>query len=117
MVYNNCGLAMDVYCDSAEQTLIGDIKIASARAHLPVAVHDAIKGSITERIRLTNKLVAQNRLRVCSGAETVKKALCEAVFDATKIEDERLDNGTTDIDTCDAFEYSVEPLAVQLRNR
>lgn len=115
-VYSNCGVAMDVYCDSAEQTLIGDIKVASARAHLPVVVHDALKGSITERIRLTNKLIAQNRFKVCSGAETVKKALCEAVYDAKKLDDERLDNGTTDIDTCDALEYSIEPLASQLRN-
>lgn len=114
-VYNACGRAIDVYCDSAEQTLIGDIKLAVARQGLPVVVHNALKGSIKERIRLVNKLFSQKRLHFCEDTETLKQALREAVFDPKKIDDERLDDGSTDIDSCDAFEYTVEPVAPQLR--
>ena len=38
----------------------------------------------------------------------MKKALLEAVWNEKKTEDERLDDGTTDIDSLDAFEYTIE---------
>lgn len=38
------------------------------------------------------------------------EALADAVYDDSKIgEDIRLDNGTSNIDSLDAFEYSLEP--------
>lgn len=36
-------------------------------------------------------------------------ALQTAIYDPDKFEDERLDDGTSDIDSLDAFEYSIEP--------
>lgn len=99
---------MEVRCDSAEQILIRGIKITSAKLGLPIMVKNALKISIGDRIKLVNKLVAQGRFKVHKNAKTVENALCEALWDL-KHPDERLDNGTTDIDSLDALEYSLEP--------
>lgn len=99
---------MNVYADSAEQILIRGLKSSSARNALPVQIHNARKMPILERIRLVNKLIAQDRFAVYTGAETVKKALYEALWDKKK-EDTRLDDGSTWIDDLDAMEYSIEP--------
>ena len=47
---------------------------------------------------------------MCEGKEQDENALCDAVFGPMKFNDERLDDGTSDIDTCDAFEYTLEPI-------
>ena len=40
--------------------------------------------------------------------ETLSQAFQDAVWDSKADEDVRLDDGTSDIDTLDAFEYSIE---------
>lgn len=45
---------------------------------------------------------------VPTDCQSLEKALCDAVFDSKKQEDARLDDGTSDIDTLDSFEYSFE---------
>ena len=40
--------------------------------------------------------------------ETLKTALSDAVWDKSKKNDVRLDDGSTDIDSLDAFEYTFE---------
>lgn len=99
---------MEVRCDSAEQILIRGIKLTSAKTGLPIMVKNALKMPIGDRIKLVNKLVAQGRFKVHKNAKTVEDALCEALWDL-KHPDERLDDGTTDIDSLDALEYSLEP--------
>ena len=113
IVYNKYRKPMNVYADSAEQVLIRGLKNISTKERLPVIIHNARKLPINNRIRLVNKLIAQDRLRVYKAAQTVKTALCEALWNPKK-EDERLDNNTTDIDSMDAFEYSIEPYFSEL---
>lgn len=112
-VYARWGKYCECFCDSAEQILIRGLKIAVGQNNLHVHIRNARKNAIIERIRLVNSLIAQGRLEVSTEAETVKDALCEAVWDS-KHEDTRLDDGTSDIDTMDAFEYSIEPFMRQL---
>lgn len=115
--YDLCQRRIKVYCDSAEQILMRGLRTYSARNGLPVEIHNAKKMPILDRIRLLNKLIAQDRFMVYIGAETVKKALCGALWDKNK-EDTRLDNGKDgDIDTCDALEYSIEPYFRELTMR
>lgn len=111
--YNKYKKVMTVYADSAEQILIRGLKQVCARNALPCNVHNALKKPINERIKLVNKLVAQGRFAVNDEAQTVEDALCEALWDS-KHEDQRLDDGTTDIDTLDALEYSIEPYMNEL---
>lgn len=116
LCYNISNKFIDVYCDSAEQILIRGIRTSSLREHLPVQIHNARKLPILDRIRLVNKLIAQDRFAVYKEAETVKKALYEALWDKKK-EDTRLDDGSTDIDSLDALEYSIEPYCRELTMR
>ena len=63
---------------------------------------------IIDRIRLVVKLIGTGRFWVLEDAKTVINALCNALWNSKK-SDERLDDGTTDIDTLDALEYAIEP--------
>lgn len=116
MCYRKYGRGMTAYCDSAEQTLIAGLKQAAARKALPVNIRNAYKTPINERVRIVNRLLGLSRFRVAKGCEQIKKALCEAVYNPKSWEDERLDDGTSDIDTLDALEYSIEPHGKLLLN-
>lgn len=102
--------SINVFCDSAEQVLIRGLKIASQRAKLPISIHNAYKMEIKQRINLQTKLIGQNRLFFMHTAQTCINAYTTAVYNSKQgHEDERLDDGTSDIDTMDASEYSIEP--------
>ena len=108
------------FCDCAETYLITGIKIACRDAGLPLAIGDSDKGSIIERIVCTNTLLNTNRLYICRSCEQVINALRSAMWDekaAAKGIDKRLDDFTTDIDTCDAYEYSFSRFIVKLTPR
>lgn len=98
-------------CDSAEQTLIQGLTIAAARAGLGIEVKNAVKGPIHDRIMFYNSLIAQGRFQICAGCINTIQAMEEAVYDAKKpLEDIRLDDGTTNIDSLDSMEYATEPV-------
>lgn len=99
------------YFENAEQVLKRGFKTKSEQEELYISIVNCIKKEINERISATNILIAQNRFYYTEEAEEVKEALCEATWcpkSAEKGLDVRLDDGTTDIDTLDAFEYSFE---------
>ena len=102
-------LVTDVWCDSAEQTLINGLRAAAASAGLGVNIGNAQKRPINDRIRATCILMGAGRFlvnRVCK--ETID-ALKSALWDSKKLtEDVRLDDGTTNIDSLDCMEYSFE---------
>ena len=76
---------------------------------LKTQVKNAMKMQITDRIRLESLLMAQGRLFVAKDCPHLIDAFQSAVYDDTRAEDTRLDDGTSDIDSLDAFEYSIEP--------
>lgn len=99
----------DVYCDSAEQTLINGLRVVAARDKLGVNILNARKRPINDRIRATCILMAADRFKVRSGATNTRDALANAVWDSKHLtEDVRLDNGSTNIDSLDAMEYAFE---------
>ena len=109
-VYNKYKKGGNVYCDSAEQTLIGGFRTKIARENLMFNIQNARKNEIKQRIKLVLRLMALDKFKVCEWCNSVIKALSEAVYNSKEgYEDERLDNGTTDIDTLDALEYAIEP--------
>ena len=98
-----------VYCDSAEQVLIRGLKNALIKIrHGDVVPKNAIKTTINDRIFTTTSLAAQGRWAHTEMCDSLMSAISMAVWDSKKIEMERLDDGTTDIDSLDAFEYSYE---------
>ena len=106
--YDKYSKPITSYPDSAEQVLIKGFKIASARKGLPNQILNARKNEISSRIRLVSKLMSMDRFKVMKHCKHVISALSSSVWDSKK-PDERLDNGTVDIDTIDAMEYSIEP--------
>lgn len=99
----------EVRCDSAEQTLIAGFRSAAMRAGLPLQIQNAIKGPILDRIRFTLRLMGRGAFWVDSGCTHLREALTSAVYSQKSLIDERLDDGTTNIDSLDAMEYAFEP--------
>lgn len=105
---------VEIYADSAEQVLIRGFRNALARAGIGVPIRNAIKGAIVDRIRLFTSLMGADRYKVMRSCEKTVEALSGALWNAKKLNDERLDDGTTNIDSLDAMEYSVEKYQKQL---
>lgn len=100
-----------VYCDSAEQTLILGLRATARKQGLAwLPIRNSMKLPIIDRIRAAQRLMGQGRFHVMeTGCESLCEALSAALWNPkNKTKDERLDDGTTDIDTLDAFEYSFE---------
>ncbi len=94
-------------CDNASQELINGIRLAFVRANIPAVVRDCFKGAINTRIYALNGLMTQGRFFVHRDCQNVIGSLCTQVWDSKEItKDVRLDDGTCDIDTSDALEYS-----------
>lgn len=102
----------EVRCDSAEQTLIAGFRAAAVRAGLHADILNATKGPINDRIRFTLRLMGRGAFWVAEDCGHVREALSTAVYDSRHTtEDVRLDDGSTDIDSLDAMEYAMEPIA------
>lgn len=95
--------------DSAETVLIRGLDHTAQKLRLGTQVKNALKMQITDRIRLVVLLMKQGRVKVSRNCPHLIDALQSAIYDPDKFEDERLDDGTSDIDSLDAFEYSIEP--------
>lgn len=102
------GIVPTLYADSAEQTLIAGLR--QALKPLGIIVKNALKREINDRIRATTMLMAGGRFKLISEeCASLIDAFQGAVWDDKVIGAEvRLDDGTSDIDTLDAFEYSFE---------
>lgn len=102
-------LVTDVWCDSAEQTLINGLRAAAARAGIGVNIGNAQKRPINDRIRALCLLMGAGRFCISIKCTETIDALKSALWDSKALtEDVRLDNGTTNIDSLDALEYSFE---------
>lgn len=98
----------DGYFDSAETTLIKGVKAACVREKLAFTVHNARKSEILGRIRFTNLIMSQERFFIMRRCKHAVEAFQSAVWDSKSSDDRRLDDGNYNIDSLDAFEYSVE---------
>lgn len=105
---------MQARADSAESVLIRGLASAVDREGIPIAVLKAKKMEINDRIWLTVLLMAQKRLLIARKCQHMVEAFETAVYDPKALKDTRLDDGTSDIDSLDAFEYTIEPWYRQL---
>lgn len=103
-----------VFYDNAEVVLGRGLKKAFAKRFPEVLVMGAKKKRINDRIRCALRLMGSMRFWFTDNCETLKTALSEAVWDNDKTDDTRLDDGSTDIDTLDGFEYTYERKIKQL---
>lgn len=93
-----------VFADSAEQAIINTLW-----ANTPFNIRNSIKNEIIDRIRCELLLINTGRLHLVEGRnEALAAGLRNARWDEKQSNDVRLDNGTSDIDILDGFEYSFE---------
>ena len=99
----------EAYCDSAEQTLIEGFQVAIAKNRVGIDVRNALKGPINDRIAFYNSIMAQGRFQIMRNCAATIGALENAVYNGKNpTKDERLDDGTTNIDSLDSMEYATE---------
>ncbi len=98
-----------VFWDNAETVLGNSIRNAVEKEFPWISVRPAKKRVINDRIRCTVKLMGAGRFFITKDCESLQTAFSDAVWNKEVIgKDERLDDGSTDIDSLDAFEYTIE---------
>lgn len=102
------GKVTHLFCDygALGQTLTFGLNRYLQQHNIPIHADDCIKGKIIDRIYLDQLLFAQNRRFILKKCKYMIAAYEQAVWDEKKNE-ERLDDGTSDIDSLDASEYSM----------
>lgn len=94
----------DVYVDSEEQLIIKDLRSLGL-----ANIHGAIKKEINDRIRFWDLMFTRDRAYIMRRCKHNIEATESAVWNSKVSErEERLDDGSTDIDTLDAREYAAE---------
>ena len=108
MVYTKYNKAFNTRCDNADPVLIRGLKTKAFERRLRTNIKNALKKPIKDRIDLVVRLIGEKKLFLLrDSTKDLQKGLREAIWDSKK-EDQRLDDGSTDIDILDAFEYSIE---------
>lgn len=98
-----------VFWDNAETVLGNSIRNAVEKEFPWISVRPAKKRAINDRIRCTVKLMGAGRFFITKDCESLQSAFSDAVWNKEVTgKDERLDDGSTDIDSLDAFEYTIE---------
>lgn len=98
-----------VYYDNAETVLGNSIRNAVEKKFPWIVVRKAKKATILDRIRCTVRLMGAGRFWITKDCKSLQTAFSDAVWNKdVKDKDERLDDGSTDIDSLDAFEYTIE---------
>lgn len=97
-----------LYWDNAESVLGNTIRNAVEAKWPNIIVKPASKIRIKDRIDCAVRLIGSGRFFITEDCPELEAALSDAVWDKTKQDDVRLDDGTSDIDTLDAFEYTYE---------
>ena len=105
---NYCNVE-SVFYDNAETVLGNSIRNAVEKKYPWISVRPAQKRTIVDRIRCTIRLMGAERFYITGDCESLLEALQDAVWNKIITgKDERLDDGSSDIDSLDAFEYTIE---------
>jgi PBSX family phage terminase large subunit len=109
------GQVNQVFCDygALGQILTKGLQLFMASKRMTVKIKDCLKGRIIDRIQLVGELIAKDRFKVNSRCVNLIESLQSAVWD-DKHENDRLDDGTVNIDVIDAMEYAIFPYAGKL---
>lgn len=78
-------------------------------------VKDCKKYKIFERINILNRLIGASRFKIMDCCKEVIESLSSSIWNPNK-ENERLDDGTINIDVLDALEYAYAPHISTLRS-
>lgn len=108
-VLNKYGKVDIIWADCAEQVLISALQEVLDELGLSIPIKDSVKTPINSRIYAINMMLMIKKIKFVKGdTDTIVKALQEAVQDEKENEDRWLDDGTSDIDSIDGFNYGIE---------
>lgn len=105
----NVGTVRFVFGDSAETVMINEMRNVIRELQLAniITIHGSVKATIKQRIDAKKIMLLYKAWFVYEKATTVIESTETQIWDSREGHaDERLDNGTTDVDTADAEEYS-----------
>lgn len=103
-IRNKYGQIDDVYADSEAQMMLNMLK-----QRMNTGARNSLKRPIVDRIDFTTELMAQRRLHLMKGeCEPTAEFFRAAIFDPKTFAKKRVDDGSYDVDSGDAWEYSVE---------
>ena len=98
-----------VYPDNEESVHIRSLDNAVRERGWNTIVRGSRKYPVNDRIEAQNKMLAFDIWKYLNGeCDSLVKAMKTAMWDDNKLEDTRLDDFSTDIDSMDAYEYSYE---------
>lgn len=98
-----------VYPDNEESVHIRSLDNTVRERGWNTIVRGSRKYPVNDRIEAQNKMLAFDIWKYLNGeCDSLVKAMKTAMWDDNKLEDTRLDDFTTDIDSMDAYEYSYE---------
>lgn len=108
----------NVYVDSANKLFRLAIQERVKKEGLNLFVYPAYKkDGILYRIKLTQLLFMNDRIIISDASQHLREAFEQALWDSAAAEkglQERLDDGTSDIDSLDSFEYAITPFSEKL---
>lgn len=107
-VYNYKFKYKYVFVDSEAQIMRNDFIKIRNELGLDVKIKNSVKNRVLDRIYKTQQILSNGKLKIAESCKTLLEALENALWNEKSKVDERLDDGTSDIDTLDAFEYSWE---------
>ena len=108
-ILNKYGKVDVIWADCAEQVLISALQEVLDEIGFSIPIRNSVKTPINSRIYAINMLLMIKKIKFIKGdTNSVIEALQQAVQDPNENEDRWLDDGTSDIDTIDAFNYGIE---------
>ena len=109
-IQDKYGTVSFIFADSAEQVLNNSLNGELRANKLNLIVQDSLKIEIKNRIELWNRLLNLERLSFIENqCQTLIEALQTALYDEKAKDDRWIDDGeTSDIDSLDSFNYSIE---------
>ena len=111
------GSIVGIFPDCAEQVLINSLRKELVNNGIYIPVYDSVKIPIEDRIRLIIIMLNINAISFIKGkTDYTIEALQEAIYDENSEKECWVDDGTSDIDSLDAFCYSWTYWATQLSN-
>lgn len=103
------GYVNKIFYDSSDGVHYQTIQTQMRKQGLNRVIRKTSKERINDRINMTTKLIGSGRLFYTNYAYTLRDAMEKALWDEREINGmKRLDNVSSDIDSLDAFEYSIQ---------
>ncbi len=111
------GIPNSCYADygGIGQVITKGLRIYCINNDLKIVIKDCFKYRIVERINFLLKMMCQKRFFVLERCKKLVESLSSAIWNP-KLDDERLDDGTVNIDVIDAMEYAISPQINLLSN-